>query len=204
MARDASRMTSTGEDLRYLEFRPPGGTHLLPIPASAVLRDDDVVTVFQVAIGAETLRHYAFADRWASVTVGLDENGQPIDGNVRAGFRFAAKCHIATPVRRDADLRWQVDLWLDVLVAADGRTCVVEDEDEFAVARQRGLLGDHEAVAARASLSEVITMVRSGTFFTDLDAVCPFGPLDPTPVTSRAASSMRDFAWLSASRRSSP
>ncbi len=74
-----------------------------------------------------------------------------------------------------------VDLWLDVLVRADGTTHVVVDEDDFAEAQSNGLVSENEIRGAEAGLQDLLGLVERGELFALLNAVCPFGPSDPLP-----------------------
>src|SRR5207244_2718094 len=53
---------------------------------------------------------------------------------------FSFNCDIATPMVCQENSVFAVDMWIDVLVRADGLTCCVGDEDEFADAIARGRL----------------------------------------------------------------
>ncbi|HEV2529370.1 MAG TPA: hypothetical protein VGT61_13070 [Thermomicrobiales bacterium] len=161
-------------DVRYAEFRPPDDVRIFPNPAAGVLLDSPDVLVLQVHDGQRLVRHHAFARQWLSATVLLDEDGTPVPQPAAAGGAFLVKCHVATPLRREDDLCWQVDLWLDVLLAEDGRTPILEDEDEFAAARTAGLLSKHEAAKAIESRDAIARLIRSGGLLPYLGAILPF------------------------------
>ena len=174
-------MAGNFRTIRHIEFRPPDDLRMYEIPESGVLRLDDEVLVAEVAIDGAVVRHYGFASCWLAVNVTTGLDGQPADLAGLDVFPHTAKCHVATPMRREGDTCWQTDLWLDVLVKANGRDHLVEDVDEFARAREQDLLSDREAVQALAAFQQVLAMVRAGTLLDMLAAVCPFGPGSPPP-----------------------
>ena len=171
-------MSANERMIGHIEFRPPDDLRLYEIPESGVLRLDDEVLVAEVAVGEVVVRHYGFATRWLAVNVTTDHSGRLVE-SPSDNFPFALKCHLATPMRREANTCWQTDLWLDVLVSADGRRHLVEDEDEFAEARVRELLSERESSGASEGLKDVLDLVRTETLLDLLAAVCPFGPSSP-------------------------
>ncbi|MCA1709749.1 MAG: DUF402 domain-containing protein, partial [Actinobacteria bacterium] len=66
------------------------------------------------------------------------------------GLRFAFNCDIATPMEREGDATFAVDLFVDVLVRADGHSVHVGDEDELEEAFELGLLSTAEHKEGRA------------------------------------------------------
>ena len=174
-------MSGNGRMVRHIEFRPPDDLRLYEIPESGVLRLDDEVLVAEVGIAGAVVRHYGFASRWLAVTLTTDHTGQPADLAGLEIFAHTAKCDIATPMQRDGDTCWQTDLWLDVLVRANGRDHLVEDEDEFDRARDEGLLSGREADQALDAFRDVLAMVRAGTLLDLLATIWPFGSGHPPP-----------------------
>jgi predicted RNA-binding protein associated with RNAse of E/G family len=68
---------------------------------------------------------------------------------------------IATPMVLGDDAIFAVDLWLDVLVRADGVTHGVYDQDEFDRALARGWLSDREARAASNELRSLVELIEA-------------------------------------------
>ncbi len=163
----------------HIEYRPPDDLRLYEIPESGVLRLDDEALVAEVAIDGAVIRHYGFASHWLAVNVTTDLKEWPADLAGVDAFPHAVKCHMATPMLRVGDSCFQTDLWLDVLVSADGRDCHVEDEDEFADARSRQLLSERAASEALQRFQDVLNLVQAGTLLDWLAAVCPFRPGSP-------------------------
>ena len=159
----------------HLEFRPPDDLRLYEIPAAGVLRIDSNVLVADVVVGDLIARHSGFAKRWLAVNVTTDRAGRLVEMVSRDGFPCAIKCHVATPMLRQGNVCWQVDLWLDLLVRANGRDYLIEDEDEFALARDHGLLSDREVAGALAGLDDVLHLVQTGALLDLLASFCPFG-----------------------------
>ncbi|HVM15758.1 MAG TPA: DUF402 domain-containing protein [Egibacteraceae bacterium] len=147
-------------------------------PPSGVIRLDDDVAVTEAMHGDVLLRHYAFADRWFKINVTTDRDGQTVEtGALRQ--RFAFNCDIATPMEREGDATFAVDLFVDVLVRVDTRTLYVGDEDEFAEAIETGLMSRGEGQQARRGVADLIQLVEAGKLLPWLDDVFPFGPCDP-------------------------
>lgn len=89
------------------------------------------------------LRHYSFADRWFKVNVTTDHRGALIETGDAAN-RSAFNCDIATPMERDGDETFAVDLFVDVLVGGDLGSVRVGDEDELEKAFDLGLVSAAE------------------------------------------------------------
>jgi hypothetical protein len=161
------------------DFHPDEDTvRVFRTPPRGVVRLDDEVAVTEALYDGVVLRHYAFADRWYKINLTIDHQGQPIDTGP-AELRFAFNCDIATPMERDGDTTYGVDLFVDVLVMADAATYMVGDEDEFADAVTAEMLSPAEAASARAGLDELLAMIRGNELVEFLDAVAPLGPCDP-------------------------
>lgn len=103
--------------LRDHDFHPDEPTvRVFRTPPAGVLRFDDEVLVFAVRYGDRVLRHYAFADRWFKVNVTSDLDGRLVE---TGDLQFAFNCDVATPMERDGDAVYAVDLFTDVLVRTD-------------------------------------------------------------------------------------
>jgi hypothetical protein len=74
-----------------------------------VLRLDDSVAISEAAYGRVVLRHYAFADHWFMVNVTTGLSGR-VTGTGEGDSRFAFNCNIATPMEREGDSTFGVDL----------------------------------------------------------------------------------------------
>ena len=103
------------------DFHPDESTvRVFTTPPSGVLRLDDDVAITQAVDSGVVLRHYAFGDRWFKINVTTDQQGELVETG--APHRpFAFNCDIATPMERDKDATFAVDLFVDVLVRADLR-----------------------------------------------------------------------------------
>ena len=104
------------------------------------------------------------------------------------GQRFAFNCDVATPMERDGDETFAVDLFLDVLVRADLCTVVAVDHDEFESGLAQGMLSSAEGSYAKSAMYQLIDLVETGRLLPWLDDVFPFGPCQPpeAPPMSRA------------------
>lgn len=168
------------------DFHPPDDVRLFRIPWHGVLLDRPEVLVYEVAVhdmgfrGQVVLRHYAFADKWFKVNVCLDLEGCFFDEE-SLPHPFCFNCDVSTPMLRRGDAVYAVDLWLDVLVRADGRTHVVVDEDQLREARAGGLLSAREADGARRGLAELVDLASSGRLIGHLHAIHPFGHCSGRP-----------------------
>jgi hypothetical protein len=181
------------ETIDDYDFHPPNDLRRFRVPIVGVRHLDDTAFVADVRYGDVVLRHYAFADRWYKINITTDLDGELIEtagsGDVPA---FAFNCDIATPMVRDTRSVLAVDLWLDVLVGADGVTCDVRDEDDFAAAIEHGWLSEREAAGALAGLRELLELTERNQLVSMLTAVCPFGvgrvpaalPADTVPTST--------------------
>lgn len=161
------------------DFHPDESTvRVFTTPASGVLRLDSDVAITEAVGNEVVLRHYAFGDRWFKINVTTDLRG----GLVETGaphLRFAFNCDIATPMEREGDATFAVDLFVDVLLRADLRSIHVGDEDEFEQAVSVGLVSPAEGDKARRGVAELLELVEAGRLLPWLDELCPFGPCDP-------------------------
>lgn len=168
------------------DFHPPDDVRVFRVPRQGLLVDRPDRLVYEVAVhdagfrGEVVLRHYAFADRWFKVNVCLDLDGHLFDEDALP-YPFCFNCDVSTPMQRSGDSIFAVDLWLDVLVRADGQTYTVGDEDEFADALRAGLLSEREAEGARLGLGELVDLASSGKLIGFLEEIVPFGPCAKRP-----------------------
>lgn len=182
--------------MRFFNYHAPDEVRLFLVPPGGVRRWDDQAVVYDVQIGRDRiLRRYSFAHRWFEVNCSLDLHGRfvtepgPID--------WCFNCDISTPhFRVGADV-YNMDLWLDVLVAPNGREHAVIDEDDLAEAIRLGWPTELEQAGARAGLADLLGVIKSQGLVGFLDQVCPFvsvsangeqPPMERMPVAG--------FPWL--------
>ena len=96
---------------------------------------------------------------------------------------FAYNCDIATPMERDDDSTYGVDLFIDVLVRADTSSHLVGDEAEFEEMLDRGLVSRSEGRGARHGLRELLALVERGHLLPWLHERAPFRPSQPPVAT---------------------
>jgi hypothetical protein len=181
----------SSEPIRDFDFHPDEpDVRLFTMPRRGVLRLDDRVFVAQVSYGDIVLRHYAFTDRWFKINVTTDLEGNLVEtGPEGDRRRFAFNCDIATPMQADGDAVYAVDLFLDVLVRRDARTCAAYDDEEFEEAVRRALISPGEASGARRGLTELVELIERGDLLAFLAEVCPFGrSLAPPALPERRVS----------------
>lgn len=168
-------------DSYFKDLHLPEDLRVFTIPSRGVRRWDEEVFVYDVRVGPDAiLRHYSFANRWFEVNCNLNLAGQFSTEPFEA-FDWAFNCDICTPFfTRGADLV-SVDLCLDVLVAADGRTNLVKDEADFARAIQQGWIDAVEAKGARRGLADLLAILQGDGLAAFLDSVYPFGPVEDAP-----------------------
>lgn len=143
-------------------------------PPSGVLRDDSRVLVTEAESGdGFFLRHYAFAEEWFKINLTLDRHGRPAECG-EDGFSF--NCDLATPMMRRDETSFAVDLFLDVLVRADGRSVQIRDEGEMEDAVERGWVSQREAEAARRGAERLVDLARTGRLVDFLDRHLPLEP----------------------------
>lgn len=161
------------------DFHPDETTvRIFRTPTAGVLRLEDTIAVTEAIYDGAVLRHYSFADHWFKINVTTDLAGKPIETGA-ADRPFAFNCDIATPMERDCDSTFGVDLFIDVLVRADARSYIVGDEDEFEEMLQRGFLSAAEARSARGGLQELLALIERGRLLPWLDEQVPFEPCRP-------------------------
>jgi hypothetical protein len=161
------------------DFHPDESTvRVFTTPASGVLQLDDDVAITEAVTSGVVLRHYAFGDRWFKINVTTDQQGELVETGAPQR-RFAFNCDIATPMERDGNATFAVDLFVDVLVRADLRSIHVGDQDEFEQALTAGLISHAEGEQSWRGVAELLELVQAGTLLPWLDALCPFGPSEP-------------------------
>jgi hypothetical protein len=146
-------------------------------PSPGVLRLDDSVAVSQAVYDGVVLRHYAFAGHWFKVNVTTDLPGRLTETGDDAR-RFALNCDIATPMEREGDSTFAVDLFTDVLIRQDAMSHVV-GQDEFAEMLGRGVIWPAEGRGAGRGLRELLDLIEAGRLLRWLGELAPFGPCQP-------------------------
>jgi hypothetical protein len=166
----------SSEPIRDFDFHPDeSDVRLFTMPRRGVLRIDERVFVAEVRYGDVVLRHYAFADRWFKINVTTDLEGNLVEtGPEEEGRRFAFNCDVATPMHAESDAVYAVDLFLDVLVRRDARTCAASGDEEFEEAVRRALISPAEAFGARHGLTELVGLIERRDLMVFLADVCPF------------------------------
>ena len=163
--------------IRDYDFHPDErDVRLFTMPRRGVLRMNERALVAEARYGDVVMRHYAFADRWFKINVTTDLEGNLVETGSGTDLRgFACNCDIATPMQTEGDAVYAVDLFLDVLVLRDARTCAVYDDAEFEEAVSRALISPAEAAGARHGLSELVELIERGDVMGFLTEICPFG-----------------------------
>jgi len=167
------------------DFHPPDDLRVFMYGQQSVLRSDGTALVVEADYGGTVLRHYAFADRWFKINVTTDRAGNFVEEQADPNpIPFCFNCDIATPMVADGNAVFAVDLWVDVLVRADGLTYYVGDEDEFADAMANGWLSEREADAARAGLTELIDIIERKQLIAFLSELQPFRSTEAPPANA--------------------
>jgi hypothetical protein len=161
------------------DFHPDEPTvRIFRTSSPGVLRLDDSVAISEAVYGDVVLRHYAFAARWFKINVTTDLSGRVTETG-DGDRRFAFNCDIATPMEREGDSTFGVDLFTDVLVREDATSYVIVDQDEFGESLGRGLLSPAEGRGAQGGLRELLELVHEGRLLRWLGELAPFGPCRP-------------------------
>ena len=165
------------ECVRDYDYHPRESfARLFTTTAAGIRRFDDTALVTDALhTGNVILRHYAFNQRWIKVNVTFSSDGELVEtGPGPASLpAFAFNCDLATPMHREGDDVFAVDLFLDVLVRADAQTYAVTDESAFERAAAEGLISAREAASARVELEELVRLVDSRRLLPWLESVCP-------------------------------
>ena len=173
MWRDGPPLVASWSVLSDYDFHPDEATvRIFRTPTSGVLRFDDAVAVTVAIHDGVVLRHYSFADHWFKINVTTDLAGNLVETG-DASLPFAFNCDIATPMEREGDSTFGVDLFVDVLVRADAATYTVGDQEELAVMLDRGLVSESEGRGAMRGLGELIDIVGRGHLLAWLDERAP-------------------------------
>ena len=158
------------------DFHPPDDLRLFTFQCASLLRCDDSALIGVVDHRGTLLRHHAFADRWFKINVTTDLAGNFVEEQPDStSIPFCFNCDIATPMLKQGNAVFAVDLWIDVLVRADGLTYDIVDEDEFAAAQGHGWLSAQEVHGAQRGLADLIELIERKQLVTFLADLSPFG-----------------------------
>lgn len=158
--------------MRDFDYHPDvPDVRVFGVPESGVLVRTDEMYLGQTrepVVGEPTaahlvLRHYAFADEWFKLNATLDVDGDLIETGA-IGEMFAVNCDVSTPLTWVGADATAVDLFLDVLVSADGSYRVI-DRPEFEEACSRELISTAEAEHAEAGLTRLLHWITTGRLF---------------------------------------
>ncbi len=147
-------------------------------PPRGVLRLDDDVAISETDYGGIVLRRYAFAGHWFKINLTTGLSGRLTETG-DDGRKFAVNCDIATPMEREGDSIFAVDLFTDVLVGQDGTSYVVTDRDEFREMLSRGVISAAEGSGAERGLRELLELIEAGRLLPWLGELASFGPCQP-------------------------
>jgi hypothetical protein len=189
--------------LRDYDFHPrEERVRVFDVPPDGVLRLDDEVFVAQTRYDDVLLRHFAFRDHWFKINVTTDLNGELIEtAPSPAAPAFAYNIDLATPMRRDDDALYAVDLEVDVLVRADGSTYVVTDLDDFRAAIRAGLISAAETKGVRAGLDHLTELIEGGGLLKFCDHAYPWGPAPAPEALPARTVPLSDVPQLHAGKR---
>jgi hypothetical protein len=172
------------------------------VPPEGVLRLDDEVFVAQTRYDDVLLRHFAFHDHWFKINVTTDLNGDLIETAPAPGApAFAYNIDLATPMHRDGDAVYAVDLEVDVLVRADGSTYVVTDLDDFRTAIRAGLISTAETAGVRAGLDHLTELIEGGGLLKFCEEAHPWGPAPAPEALPARTVPLSDVPQLRARKR---
>lgn len=197
-------MEATTDDIvRGFDFHPGEPfVRVFHVPCSGVLRLDDEAFVSESRIGDVVLRHYAFTNEWFMVNVTFDPAGTLIETPAGPAHpEFAFNCDIATPMRREGNATFAIDLFVDVLVRRDGRTFEIKDEADLTQAVGTGLVSRLEFASARAGLARLLGLIEADGLIPFLGDVHPFGPSDASLAYPARHVSIADVPHVQRERR---
>lgn len=173
------------------------------VPRHDVLRLDGSAFVCEAEFEGVVVRPYAFTDEWFKVNVTFDRAGSLVEtpASTEVAHPFAFNCDIATPMLSGPSAVYGADLFIDVLVQADGVTYDVVDVDEFEQAIADGLLSAREVEGARRGLERLAELIDRGELIAFLDAACAFGPSTAGPTMPMLRAPLVDVPLVQPGRR---
>src|SRR6266852_4912526 len=176
------------------DFHPPNDLRLFTFQPASVWRFDESALIGQVDHRGTLLRHYAFADRWFKINVTTDVAGNFVEEQPDStSIPFCFNCDIATPMLKQGNAVFAVDLLIDVLVRADGSTYQIVDEDEFAAAHEHGWLSAPEVQGAQRGLADLIELIERKQLVQFLVDLSPFGSRRASRALDTQRVSVADF-----------
>jgi len=148
-------------------FSYPYGTHALTNEAvifDFAIRSDQDITY---------CRCYYFIVHWMSIFVTFDSSLQ-LKPDPDFNFPFAFNCDITTPHYIRGESLYTTDVLLDILVAPDGVTYMIEDEDQFYQAYEDKIFGSVWYENALKALDWWCKLLDKGDFIEYLNGVASF------------------------------
>lgn len=165
--------------LTYYNLHEPDDLRVFPVPLAAIRRWDDERLVYDVRHGDLVLRHYSFSRYWFEVNCVLDLSGTFVPE--RGPIDWSFNCDVCTPCFNHGHHVYNVDLWIDVLVAPDGRAHVVKDLPAFEAAWSQGMLTAHERKGAQQGLQTLSEIIQAEGLIAFLQRHCLFEGLSRAP-----------------------
>ncbi len=192
---------SQESQITILEFHPPEDLRRFACRPGSIIRADDAMVVIETAHEGILLRHHMWADHWFTITTTTDMAGHFVETGGPKTIPFTFNCDISTPFELIDGNVYTVDLWLDVLVRADGTTFQVVDRDHFARAQEAGWLSEAEVSGALHGLEELVGIVERGDLIDMLSAIWPFGPAERPANTRLPPVDPLDYPRFAAGKR---
>ncbi|MCI0579974.1 MAG: DUF402 domain-containing protein [Chloroflexi bacterium] len=182
----------------------PDETSVRVFVSQDVPRLDKEVFVARVRYGDVVLHHYAWRSRWFKVNLTTNLDGAIVETPASPGVpAFAFNIDIATPMERRGRKVFAVDLFVDVLVRADGLNYVVGGESEARQAALAGLISPRELCAAERAVKELIDIIGRGSLRELIDETWPLEAACPAQAAAMQRVPLRNVSPLAPGVRSS-
>lgn len=169
MGRD--KICSLDRNILY-QCHLPSEIRVFEYNSEPVYAGSDAV-VFDSLIHDTHCRGYYFLDSWLSVFITFDEQLK-LKPDSNHNFPFAFNCDITTPHYWNGNSIFTSDLYIDILVGADGSSYQLEDMENFQNAFEKGLFGRKWLDGARQEAEQLIDLLESAQFLDFLNKVEPF------------------------------
>lgn len=134
-------------------------------------------------------RSYLFRQRWLEIFVTFDAELRLLP-DPDDPFPFVCNCDLTTPYLVRGTDGYTIDLFLDVLVAADGRTYQIRDREEFEEAATTGSIPLSWYQAVQRDLAWLINLLDTNQFLPMLQHMAAF----PTQHPHTALSTLERYA----------
>jgi hypothetical protein len=182
----------------------PDETSVRVFVSQDVPRLDEDVFVARVRYGDVVLHHYAWSSRWFKVNLTTNLDGDIVETPASPGVpAFAFNIDIATPMERRGREMFAVDLFVDILVRADGLNYVVGDESEARQAARDGLISPRELRAAERAVKELMDIIGRGSLHELINETWPLEAACPAEAPAMQRVALRHVSILSPRERSS-